>query len=184
MWPRAYQSLVQSKEETWRSRMWLRQLCERIHKHSNSDKGSAFTCRKNCKVFIHVFMETWKRIYHIFYRFQNATLGALALSFSSSMDKFSKQIRKLIMSQISHQMKSTSKLEISYLEGSFSGLNDLLVVFPFDLPRERPQLDALCDTIIKCSEFQIGKLVFLLESTRNLAAFGLSCSPPVCCRTF
>ena len=66
------------------------------------------------------------------------------------------------MSQISHQMKSTSKLEISYLEGSFSGLNDLLVVFPFDLPRERPQLDALCDTIIKCSEFQIGKPFFFL----------------------
>ena len=96
-----------------------------------------------------------------FFPIQNATLGALALSFSSSMEKFSKQIRKLIMSQISHQMKSTSKLEISYLEGSFSGLNDLLVVFPFDLPRERPQLDALCDTIIKCSEFQIGKFFSL-----------------------
>ena len=67
------------------------------------------------------------------------------------------------MSQISHQMKSTSKLEISYLEGSFSGLNDLLVVFPFDLPRERPQLDALCDTIIKCSEFQIGKFFLYID---------------------
>ena len=71
------------------------------------------------------------------------------------------------MSQISHQMKSTSKLEISYLEGSFSGLNDLLVVFPFDLPRERPQLDALCDTIIKCSEFQIGKPFFSLRNCKN-----------------
>ena len=88
-----------------------------------------------------------------FLSFQNATLGALALSFSSSMEKFSKQIRKLIMSQISHQMKSTSKLEIAYLEGSFSGLNDLLVVFPFEFPRESHQLENLRDTLIKCSEY-------------------------------
>ena len=163
MWLRAYQSLVQSKEETWRSRMWLRRLCEGLHKHAYSHKGSAFTCRKNCKVlFTKIYGDLKTNLSYIctFYLFQNATLGALALSFSSSMEKFSKQIRKLIMSQISHQMKSTSKLEISYLEGSFSGLNDLLVVFPFDLPRERPQLDALCDTIIKCSEFQIGKPFF------------------------